>query len=631
MRVEMGIRGFATWTMGLLLLVTAACAAAAQESVIYSFGQYADGRYSASTPIFDAAGNLYGTSSQGGLPGEPYFNTNGTVYELSPGTGGTWTETVLYNFGTVAGDGANPSGSLTFDAAGNLYGTAATGGAHSVGIVFELSPGAGPGGAWTEKVLYSFQGGAPDGANPERVTLVWDAKGNLYGTTKFGGAYGSGTTGGTVFELSPGTGGAWTEKLLYSFGSGTDAAEPVAGVTLDAAGNLFGTTLYGGIYGGGTVYELSPAAGGTWTEKVLHSFNQDGTDGKNPYDPVVLDSQGNVYGTTYGGGAYPNYFGIVFELSPSASGEWTEQVLHTFTGDPYGAAPVPDGDFPYGGLVFDAAGNLYGTTSGGGTNSFGLYGTVFEIAGVTTAEPKFSPAPGAYTAAQSVTITDATSGATIYYTVNGGTTPIKYTTPIPVLASTIITAYATSPTLPRSQAATAGYQIGSVTATPEFSPAGGTYTIAQSVTISDADPSATIYYTTNGTTPSTSSTKYTGPIAVTASETIEAIATATGLTQSAVASAVYTITPITPPGESVLYNFGASTTDGTVPSAGVIFDAAGNLYGTTTDGGANKKGSVYELSPVTGGGWTEKILYSFGASSTDAVAPNAALVFDSKG
>src|SRR5271165_6316370 len=244
--VEMTLRGFATSTFALALLAAAALPASAQESVIYSFGQYSDGRTPASAPLFDAAGNMYGCATSGGLPGEPYFNTNGIIWELTPAAGGTWTETVLYNFGTVAGDGANPSGSLIFDAAGNLYGTAANGGANGLGIVFELSPGASAGGAWTEKVLYSFQGGTTDGANPERVTLVRDAKGNLYGTTKFGGAYGSNTAGGTVFELSPGTGGAWTEKVVYSFGSGIDAAQPVAGVTLDAAGNLYGTTFGGG-------------------------------------------------------------------------------------------------------------------------------------------------------------------------------------------------------------------------------------------------------------------------------------------------------------------------------------------------------------------------------------------------
>src|SRR5271168_3476994 len=242
----MGIRGFAISTIALVLFVTAACAAAAQESVIYSFGQFADGREPASAPLFDAAGNMYGCAVSGGGPGEPFFNTNGIIWELSPAAGGTWIETVLYNFGTVAGDGANPSGSLIFDALGNLYGTATTGGANGVGIVFELSPGASAGGAWTEKVLYSFQGGTTDGANPERVALVRDANGNLYGTTKFGGAYGSDTTGGTVFELSPENGGTWKEQVLYSFGSGTDAAEPVSGVTLDAAGNLYGTTLVGG-------------------------------------------------------------------------------------------------------------------------------------------------------------------------------------------------------------------------------------------------------------------------------------------------------------------------------------------------------------------------------------------------
>jgi len=295
------------------------------------------------------------------------------------------------------------------------------------------------------------------------------------------------------------------------------------------------------------------------------------------------------------------------------------------------SASISDGHSPAAMLALDAAGNLYGTTLSGGTNSIGQYGAVFEIAGVTVAQPKFSPTPGAFSGAQTVTISDSTSGATIYYTLNGSTSLIKYTGPFTVSASTILTAYATSPTLPRSQVATAGYQIGSTVATPEFLPGGGTYTLAQSVTIADADPGATIYYTTNGTTPTTSSAKYTGPIIVSSSETIEAFATAAGLTQSAVASAAYTIKPVTPPQEVVLYNFAASTTDGTVPSAGVIFDSAGNIYGTTTNGGTNNKGAVFELSPVTGGGWTEKILYSFGSTSTDAVAPNASLIFDSKG
>jgi uncharacterized repeat protein (TIGR03803 family) len=677
----MKVREIATSVITFAVLAIAPCAASAQESVIYSFGQFADGRGPMSAPLFDAAGNMYGSAPSGGMPGEPYFNTNGMIWELTPAAGGTWTETVLYNFGTVAGDGSGPNGSLIFDAAGNLYGTATSGGANGLGIVFELSPGASAGGAWTEKVLYNFQGGTTDGANPQRVTLVRDGKGNLYGTTEYGGAYGSNSSGGTVFELLPAAGGTWTEKLIYSFGSGMDGVQPLAGVTLDASGNLFGTTLGGG-YGYGTVYELNPVSGGTWNEKVVHSFDRDGVDGAYPDDPVILDASDNLYGTTWNGGAAPNYLGTVFELSRSASGEWTEQVLHTFTGDADGTAPVPDGDFPYGGLVFDAAGNLYGATSGGGTagngavfammpgpggwtekllysfgyslddghapaaalgfdaagnlygtattggtHSAGQYGAVFEIAGVTAATPKFSPAPGAYSAAQAVTISDATSGATIYYTLNGGTSPVKYTAPITVPASTIITAYATTLTLPRSQPASAGYQIGTTSATPIFTPAAGTYTLAQSITIADADPHAIIYYTTNGTTPTTSSAKYTAPIKVTTSETIEALATATGLTNSAVASATYTITPITPPKQVVLYDFAATTTDGAVPSAGVIFDSAGNLYGTTTDGGTNGKGTVYELSPVTGGGWTKTILYNFGKTTSDAAAPNAALVF----
>lgn len=679
----MKFSGYAT-ALAFALLLTTASPVPAQESVIYSFGQFADGRHPYGAPLFDDAGNMYGTAVNGGLPGEPYFNNNGIVWELTPASGGTWTETVLYNFGTVAGDGSGPYGGLLADTAGNLYGVTSAGGTASLGLVFELTPGASSGGARTEKVLYNFQGGTADGASPQTVTLLRDSKGYLYGTTEFGGAYGSNTTGGTVFELIPGTGGTWTEKVIYSFGSGTDGKQPMSGVVMDAAGNLYGTTIAGGQYGDGTVFELSPAAGGTFTEKLLYSFQSaNGVDGAQPNAPLILDARGNLYGTTIFGGS--SHIGTVFEVSPSASGQWTEQVLHTFTGDP-GGAPNPDVQAPYDGLVFDAAGNLYGTgysggtgshggivvmtpgpggwtekllynfafdlsnglfpeaavvfdaagnlyttTTSGGSNSAGQFGTVVEFAGVTVAQPKFSPAPSAYTTAQSVTITDATSGATIYYTLDGGTTPTKYTGPITVSASTIITAYATSSTLPRSQPATAGYQIGTVTAAPIFTPAAGTYPVAQSVTIADADPHAAIYYTTDGSTPTTSSTKYSKAISVTATKTINAIAVATGLTNSPIATATYTIAPVTAPTKVILHSFGATTTDGLVPSAGMIFDAAGNLYGATTSGGSHSKGTVYEISPVAGGGWKETILYNFGATTTDAAAPNAALVLDSKG
>jgi uncharacterized repeat protein (TIGR03803 family) len=682
----MRFHGFATSIVCILICATGSSVAFGQELIPFSFNG-TNGADPYCTLARDSAGNLYGTTYDGGAVGAPY-GLDGTVFELSPGTGGTWTETVLYNFGSVAGDGIIPLGGVVLDSKGNLYGTTTQGGANGQGTVYEISPGTG--GTWTEKILYSFGATGTDAENPRRGSLLFDEAGNLYGTTVDGGANGV----GTVFELSPGTGGTWTEKILYSFGAtSTDAAGPSAGLVWDAAGNLYGTTGSGGANSGaGTVYELSPGTGGTWTEKVLHSFADNGVDGTTPLDTPVFDPLGNLYGTAYNYGPSGS-LGIVWELTPSADGAWSEQVLHGFTGTLQG-----DGDYPFGGLVLDANGNLYGATSSGGfagegivfelspaaggwketilygfatilsgniwdshvpeatlilapdgnlygtassggNNSFGQDGTVFEIENVTTASPQFSPPPGAYSTAQSVTLSDATANATIYYSIDGGTSFTPYTAPVDVSESEILLAYATSTTLPQSQMAAAGYQIGSVAATPVFMPAPGDYTVAQSVAIADAAPGATIRYTTNGNTPSNISPVYAGPISVTATTTIKAMATATGLTNSAVATGAYTITPVTPPTEEVLYSFAATSTDGAIPFAGLISDSAGNLYGTTTNGGTNLilygdnfqyAGTVFELSPATGGGWKEKVLYNFGASG-DAALPNASLVMDSKG
>ncbi len=660
--------------MGFVLSVSITTAAA-QESIIYSFVYGgSDGLVPAAGLVSDAKGNLYGTTASGGTYGD------GTVYELSP-SGTSWTEKILYSFGAVSGDGITAKGGLIFDAKGNLYGVTANGGTGTCvlgcGTVFELTPS---GGAWTEKVLYSFQNDTTDGANPLRENLVFDARGNLYGTTNAGGASGF----GTVFELVAGTGGTWTEKVLYSFqNNSADGINPVAGVVFDAAGNLYGETTQGGAKGDGTVFELA-AGSGTWSYKVVHTFA--GIDGAQPQGGLLLDAEGNFFGTTYSGGNYTDENqGTVFELSPIGGG-WVEQVLYNFTVAPDGYYPAcslvfdaagnlygtttkggsgngtgtvfvlnrasgwketslhgfagnPDGATPFGTLMFDAAGNLYGTTEAGGANSFGLDGVVYKIASVVTAAPKFSPAGGAYSATQTVKITDATPNATIYYSINGGS-PIQYKSAITVSSSETITAYAISGSLPQSQPANANYQIGATAGTPWFSPSAGTYTLAQSVTITDAAPGAAIYYTTNGSTPTTSSTKYAGPISVTATETIKALAVASGYTNSAIASAVYTITPITPPTEKVLYNFGSITNDGGVPLASLTRDGSGNLYGTTRFGGPNEitygintvtAGTVFELSPGTGGTWTEKVLYNFGATSSDGALPIASLVLDSKG
>jgi uncharacterized repeat protein (TIGR03803 family) len=198
----------------------------------------------------------------------------GTIFELMPTVKGLWTETVLHTFCTTMNcpDGSFPTGALVFDSAGNLYGTTGFGGANGLGTVFELSPGGD--GTWTETVLHSFQGGTMDGSIPI-APLVFDVAGNVYGTTTQGGSSSACGFGcGTVFELTPGSNGTWTEKILYSFcadGSCSTLVQP-SSLTLDAAGNLYGTTNQGGANAYGTVFQLSPHADGTWKYKVLHNF-----------------------------------------------------------------------------------------------------------------------------------------------------------------------------------------------------------------------------------------------------------------------------------------------------------------------------------------------------------------------
>lgn len=274
---------------------------------------------------------------------------------------------MLHNFNGNGKDGAVPGAGLTFDKAWNLYGTTNQGGSSDGGTVFELMHSAG--GGWAESILYSFtpKRRYKRGAVDQISGVVFDQAGNLYGTTSIGGdKSASSNTDGRVFELSPQPGGGWTVSYPYLFGqSSTDGITPLGGVVVDNAGNLYGTTVYGGAYGCGTVFELSPTASGRWEEKILYSFVNNYTDGNNPYYGVVLDESGNLYGTTYVGGTSNS--GTVFELSPSADGTWTETILHNFTSPGYG----PDTGFPEN-LIFDH-GNLYGSTNGWGA------GNVFEL------------------------------------------------------------------------------------------------------------------------------------------------------------------------------------------------------------------------------------------------------------
>jgi uncharacterized repeat protein (TIGR03803 family) len=366
---------------------------------------------------------------------------------IAPTHAAAQTETVLKGF--KGPNGTFPLAGVIFDSSGNLYGTVSGGGAYDFGAVFELIPN--PGGGWTEKLLHSFNANGKDGYWPF-ASLVFDAAGNLYGTTSSGGTY----RGGTVFELTPHAGGLWSEKVLHSFNtSGGDGVSPYGNLVFDAAGNLYGTTYYGGTASEGTVFELHPQGGG-WLERVIHRFS--GGDGQQPAGGLTFDGAGNLYGTaSSGGGTLED--GTIFKLTPSAGGGWSLTVVFDFDGY--------DGAHPTGGLVFDTAGNLYGTTSGGDPE----FGNVFEL-------------------------------------------------------------------------------------TPSAS---GTWT------------------------------------------------------------------------PTILLEFAG--TAGEYPTGSLVFDPSGNLYGATTDGGANNEGSIFELSPSSGGSWTETVLYNFYSLSQgdDGYRPQAGVVLDAAG
>lgn len=233
---------------------------------------------------------------------------------MSPKDGGGWTEKVLHSFNNNGKDGYYPRASLILDAEGNLYGTTSLGGIHGIGTAFELTSNGS--GKWIEKVLHSF-GDRPDEYGYQPSGLIFDTLGNLYGTTLSGGIHGF----GTVFELMPNGNGGWIVSVLHSFGEGADGAQPEASLVMDTTGNLYGTTTSGGIHdcGGnngncGTAFELSPLEGAGWSERVLHSFDNNGSDGIYPVVSLITATGGKLYGTTPQGGIHGH--GTVFEITP---------------------------------------------------------------------------------------------------------------------------------------------------------------------------------------------------------------------------------------------------------------------------------------------------------------------------
>ena len=404
----------AAYGLALLMIVLATQLHAQTFTVLHSFTDGLDGGSPHGGLVLDARGNLYGTASEGAIKnghcypqgcggvfelkhinsgwlfnplyifegkadsGGPYgsvtFARDGTLYGTASGAGtgacGTvfnlkpppaactstlcfWTMTVIHSFDGI--DGCAPYSNVIFDEAGNLYGTTLNPGS---GNVYELSPSDG---GWTEYVLTAFDG--VDGAYPGSG-VVFDSAGNLYGTTSGGGdknceqGYGC----GVVYQLTP-SGSGWTNNTLYEFQDGSDGGFPEGGVILDGSGNLYGTTTEGGA-GAGTVYELS-SSNGYWNFNLLASFSGNPNIG-GPWDSLVMDAAGNLYGTTASGGLYGD--GAVFKLTPW-NGGWLYTSLHDF----YCST---DGCTPYGSVLLDAKGNLYGTTAGGGAY---YYGTVWEI------------------------------------------------------------------------------------------------------------------------------------------------------------------------------------------------------------------------------------------------------------
>ena len=387
-----------TRALAIILIVTASAAYAQTFTILHTFTGQGDGGTPYAGLTIDAAGNFYGTTSTGGAgygtvfklthsgsswilstlyafqggndggyptarvvlgPNHVLYGTtsgegdnggHGTVFILRPPShpcrsiNCPWTETVLYQF-TGTDDGGNPGyGDLAFDAAGNIYGTTKNGGAncapyYDCGVVFKLSR---LGGGWTESVLYNFNH-PDDGGSTPYGGVVMDSVGNLYGTTVFGGI----DNGGVLFELTQ-SGSSWTEIVLHSFGGLNDGFDPAAALIMDQQGNLYGTTAFGpGDGAGGAVYELQPS-GDNWTYSILAALS--GFDG--PLDTLTMDAAGNLYATSYGGGS--STYGNVFKLTP-AGGSWTYTDLHDFNGH--------DGADPYGSVVLDAHGNVYGTTS----------------------------------------------------------------------------------------------------------------------------------------------------------------------------------------------------------------------------------------------------------------------------
>jgi uncharacterized repeat protein (TIGR03803 family) len=315
---------------------------------LYSFKGTPDGSNPYAKITIGPDGGLYGTTDIGGA------QNSGTVFKVTPPpticktVSCPWFESLLYQFG-FSGDGGHPQSGLVFDQNGNMYGS--SGDTICCGVVYQFTRS---GSVWTKSTLHHFTGGT-DGSAPQG-DVIRDQAGNLYGVTYRGGT----NNGGVVYQLVP-DGSGWRENILHSFNSANDGINPMGGLVLDQAGNLYGTTTDGGPLGGGTAFMLSPS-GNSWTSTVIYSFQRTGR-GPLPNGGLTFDAAGNLYGATLYGGS--SDVGSIFKLTPGGGG-WTYTVLKDFTSD------LHDGALPNGGIIFDANGNFYGTAAKGGTKGMGV-------------------------------------------------------------------------------------------------------------------------------------------------------------------------------------------------------------------------------------------------------------------
>ena len=549
------------------------------ETVLYSFQSTntSDGYNPNGALVQGSDGNFYGTTQSDGAA------NYGTVFKITP----AGVETVLHYFGVDPNDGNTPYGALIQGNDGNFYGTTDSGGTAGNGVVFKITP------AGAETVLYSFQGGTVDGANPDS-SLILGNDGSFYGTTSSGGTFGN----GTVFKVTP----AGAESVLYALGNGTaDGTYPDSPLILGGDGNFYSTTSSGGALHSGTLFKVTPAG----VETVLYSFGGGISDGNQPYGALIQGSDGNFYGTTSHGGTFNG--GNFFRITPAG----TETVLYYFGGT------SADGHTPYGALIQGSDGNFYGTTYYGGAHND--HGTVFKItpAGVETVLYSFGngTADGVYPYYSLTQGSDGNFyGVTEYGGAYGYGTAFRIT---PSGVETVLVSFGNG-TADASRP-TSALTLGSDGNFYGTTSLGGASNQGTAFKLTPAGVETVLYSFGKGTTDG--NTPY-GALTQGSDGNFYGTTFAGGTFKGG------NFFRITPAGvETVLYSFGNGTTDAISPNGALTQGGDGNFYGTAASGGAYKAGVVFKLTP-TG---VETVLYSFGNGTSDGISPAGALIRASDG